>query len=146
MAFFVLRISFFKHAQSSRKARCLIFRRTLRLLPYFMCANSEALARLRGCAGLPEPSLVAYVISTIISWAGSKGIGGSTKMWKNNSSLKPICGIVFCVRTFWVLCLDLVTPVFWILCFMFGLYCLGLAHYGGRVWIIVSIRNPDTKK
>ena len=32
---------------------------------------AKALARLRGCAGLPEPSLVAYVISTIISWAGS---------------------------------------------------------------------------
>ena len=30
-----------------------------------------ALARLRECAGSPEPSLVAYVISTIISWAGS---------------------------------------------------------------------------
>ena len=26
---------------------------------------------LRGCAGSPEPSLVAYVISIIISWAGS---------------------------------------------------------------------------
>ena len=31
----------------------------------------KALARLRGCADSPEPSLVAYVISTIISWAGS---------------------------------------------------------------------------
>ena len=28
---------------------------------------AKALARLRGCAGSPEPSLVAYVISTIIS-------------------------------------------------------------------------------
>ena len=34
--------------------------------------TAKALARLRGCAGSPEPSLVAYVISTIISWAGSK--------------------------------------------------------------------------
>ena len=33
--------------------------------------TAMALARLRGCAGSPEPSLVAYVISTIISWAGS---------------------------------------------------------------------------
>ena len=32
--------------------------------------TAKALARLRGCAGSPEPSLVAYVISTIISWAG----------------------------------------------------------------------------
>ena len=31
----------------------------------------KALARLCECAGSPEPSLVAYVISTIISWAGS---------------------------------------------------------------------------
>ena len=33
--------------------------------------TAMALARLRGCAGLPEPSLVAYVISNIISWVGS---------------------------------------------------------------------------
>ena len=33
--------------------------------------TAKALARLRGCAGSPEPSLVAFVISTIISWAGS---------------------------------------------------------------------------
>ena len=33
--------------------------------------TAKALARLRGCAGTPDPLLVAYVISTIISWAGS---------------------------------------------------------------------------
>ena len=33
--------------------------------------TAKALARLCGCAGSPEPSLVAYVISTIISWTGS---------------------------------------------------------------------------
>ena len=33
--------------------------------------TAKALVRLRGCTGSPEPSLVAYVISTIISWAGS---------------------------------------------------------------------------
>ena len=32
--------------------------------------TAKALARLRWCAGSPEPSLVAYVIRTIISWAG----------------------------------------------------------------------------
>ena len=57
-----------------------LFYRILRLLPYFMRANSEGsgetaqmhrLVRLHGCTGLPEPSLVAYVISTIISWTGS---------------------------------------------------------------------------
>ena len=34
------------------------------------CAE-KALARLRECAGSPEPSLIAYVISITISWAGS---------------------------------------------------------------------------
>ena len=33
--------------------------------------TAKALARLRGRVGSPGPSLVAYVISTIISWAGS---------------------------------------------------------------------------
>ena len=33
--------------------------------------TAMALARLHGCAGSPDPSLVAYVISTIISSAGS---------------------------------------------------------------------------
>ena len=33
--------------------------------------TAKALARLRGYAGSPEPLLVAYVVSTIISWAGS---------------------------------------------------------------------------
>ena len=33
--------------------------------------TAKALARLRGCAGSPELSLVAYAISTIISLAGS---------------------------------------------------------------------------
>ena len=35
--------------------------------------TAKPLARLHGCAGSPEPSLVAYVISNIISWAGSNG-------------------------------------------------------------------------
>ena len=33
--------------------------------------TAKALTRLRGCAGSPKPSLVAYVISSINSWAGS---------------------------------------------------------------------------
>ena len=33
--------------------------------------TAKALARLRRCTGSPEPSLVAYLISSIISWAGS---------------------------------------------------------------------------
>ena len=41
------------HAQPSSAARCLIFSRTLRLLPYSMCANSEGsgeTARMRRLA------------------------------------------------------------------------------------------------
>ena len=41
------------HEQPSSGARCLIFGRTLRLLPYFMCANSEGsgeTARIRRLA------------------------------------------------------------------------------------------------
>ena len=43
MALFVLRKRILQnaHAQPSSGARCLMFCRTLRLLPYFMCANSE---------------------------------------------------------------------------------------------------------
>ena len=64
MAFFVLRNFILQTRMRNRlvEARCLIFGRTLRLLPYFMCANSE---------GSGETALVAYVISTIISCAGS---------------------------------------------------------------------------
>ena len=49
------------HAQPSGGARCQIFGRTLRLLPFFSVQTAKALARLRGCVGSPEPSLVAYV-------------------------------------------------------------------------------------
>ena len=63
--------SFFKHAWAAIQwGRCLIFGRTLCLLSYFICANSEVSGETCGCAGSPEPSLVAYVISTIISLAG----------------------------------------------------------------------------
>ena len=59
------------HAHPSSGARCLIFGPTLRLLPYLCVRTVKSLARLLGCAGSPEPSLVAYVKSTIISCAGS---------------------------------------------------------------------------
>ena len=67
MAHFILRPTHSSnvHAHPSSGARCLIFGRTLRLLPNFTCVRTaKALARLRGCTGLPEPSLVAYVICT----------------------------------------------------------------------------------
>ena len=57
--------------------------------------TAKALAGLRTCTGSPEPSLVAYAISTIISSAGSNiklhhdrvqpcenGAGFSSKMWE----------------------------------------------------------------
>ena len=47
--------------------------------------TAKPLARLRGCKGLPEPSLVAYVISTIISWAGLY------IFWLHSCMLKPPC-------------------------------------------------------
>ena len=38
---------------------------------YFHTSCVRTAKALRGCAGSPEPSLVAYLTSTIISWAGS---------------------------------------------------------------------------
>ena len=38
--------------------------------------TATALEKMRGCAGSREPSLVAYVISAIISWAGSNNYYG----------------------------------------------------------------------
>ena len=54
-------------AQSSSGARRLMFGRTLVYFHTSCMRTAKALPRLRGC----EPARVAYVISTIISWAGS---------------------------------------------------------------------------
>ena len=43
--------------------------------------TAKALARLHECAGSPEPTLVAYMISTIISCAGSITFAGSCSGW-----------------------------------------------------------------
>ena len=59
------------HVQPSSGARCLIFGPTIRLLSYFMFAHSEG-------SGETEPLLVAYVMSTIISCAGSLYHGKNT--------------------------------------------------------------------
>ena len=72
------------HGQPSSGARCLIFCQTLCLLPFFMWANSEGSGRLRGCVGSPEPLLVAYVISTIILWAGSNTDPSTPFLHDNN--------------------------------------------------------------
>ena len=68
MVLFILRKLIFQTRMRSHPVGldvCL-FGQTLHLLPYFMCANRKALAGLRVYAGSPEPSLVAYVTSTII--------------------------------------------------------------------------------
>ena len=64
--------------------------------------TAKALARLWGCAGSPEPSLVAYVISTIISWAGSVRFW-KCEMHKNWAWAQwPVCStktrISLCIR------------------------------------------------
>ena len=46
--------------------------------------TAKALARLRGCAVLPEPSLFAFAISTIISWAGSYNNWAAS--WQNQQN------------------------------------------------------------
>ena len=67
-----------QHAQASSGARCLIFGRTLRLLPYFMCANSKGsgeTARMRrltkACAGRlcdKYHSLMSWLIYTLYNF------------------------------------------------------------------------------
>ena len=58
--------------------------------------TATALAKLRGCAGSPEPLLVAYVISTIISWAGpfaitqSQVVKSVTIPWRHSLSQRHI--------------------------------------------------------
>ena len=52
------------YAQPSSWVRCLIFSQSLCLFPLFMSVNSEGSSET---VRMPEPSLVAYAISTIIS-------------------------------------------------------------------------------
>ena len=59
------------HALTSSGARCLFLVGPFVYFHISRVGTEKALVRLRWCAGSPEPSLVAYVISTIISWAGS---------------------------------------------------------------------------
>ena len=61
--------SFFKraHVQPYSGARCLNLVRHFFYFQTLCVRTAKALARLRGCADSPEPSLVVCVISTIIS-------------------------------------------------------------------------------
>ena len=74
MVLFVLRkliLQALMHSHPSIGARCLIFGRALCLLPYFMYANSEGSGETAQMCRLVWAMLVAFVISTIIPWAGS---------------------------------------------------------------------------
>ena len=63
------------HAQPSSGARCLIFGRTLHLLPYFMCANSEGSGKtaqrrwlawaFAGCLCDKYHNLMSWLISIV---------------------------------------------------------------------------------
>ena len=71
MVFFVLRKTHYSNDMRSHPVGLDLFL----VGPFFYFRTScvriaKALVRLRWCAGSLEPSLVAYVISTIISWAG----------------------------------------------------------------------------
>ena len=55
--------------------------------------TAKALARLRGCAGSPEPSLVAYAISTIISWAGSNVVRANSHRCLNGTGKRTSISI-----------------------------------------------------
>ena len=73
MALFVLRKPILQMRMRSHPmaAWSLLFGRTVRLLPYFMCANSEGSGVTVRMRRLTWAFAGAYVISTIISWAGS---------------------------------------------------------------------------
>ena len=59
---------------------------------YTSCARTvKALSRLRGCVGSPEPSLDAYVISTIISWAGPLEVYGFVHVSSNQNISQGNC-------------------------------------------------------
>ena len=69
----IMSLRYFPSSANSCFKRAYAAIQSLRLL-YFHTSSvrtAKALARLRGCADSPQPSTVAYVISAIISWAGS---------------------------------------------------------------------------
>ena len=53
---------------------------------------AEVLARLRGCAGSPEPSLLAYAISTRFAWRGPNNLLWSVKTKKNSGLSRTAWG------------------------------------------------------
>ena len=69
MAFFILRKLILQSRMHSYPVE--LFGRTLHLLPYFMCANSEGYGDTAQMRRVAWAFAGAYVVSTIISWAGS---------------------------------------------------------------------------
>ena len=130
------------HAQPFSGATCLIFGRTLCLLIHFMCANSKG----SGNADSPEPSLFAYVISTIIAWAGSCVVSIKLK----TSSLCMFHYSVIMWATNFQICISIQK--------IFDVFLLGkiiirnhqnityLWHLGGDALYISSIRSCHWQK
>ena len=77
----------------------------VKLFIYFhtLCVQTaKALARLRACAGSPEHSVVAYVASAIISWAGSFNLPSCTNGCEAHREflmvVKSLCGYAACLK------------------------------------------------
>ena len=81
--------------QQSSGARCLIFCPTFCLLPFFMCATNEGSGKTVPMRRLAWAFTIPYVLSTLISWAGSimlskfaealwMGVGLHEKSWRNS--------------------------------------------------------------
>ena len=89
--------SFFKHTCSAIQWGPFVYRRN-------SCVRTvKALARLRECAEPHEPSLVAYVKSTIILWAGSYGFVVSVRKIFSRTLWFGIC-------VFYVIYFHLINP------------------------------------
>ena len=60
---------------------------------------AEVLARLRRCAGSPEPSLLAYAISTKFAWRGPNGQSNKNKIPLSGKHLTGT--VTFCCNIEW---------------------------------------------
>ena len=111
------------HAQPSSGARCLMFGQTLVYFHFSCLRTAKALVRLHGCTGSPD-SLVAYVISTIISWAGSKRVFCLSCLYLSYSIAKPTKWSVHPAKTPFSLGIWSVFPLHikkhWVLSYLYG--------------------------
>ena len=69
------------------------------------CPDVQALVGLHWCAGSPEPSPVAYVISILFTWAGSNDQQDTCKYSANSTFrylyfIKSIVFVYTCIRNF----------------------------------------------